>query len=76
MMLREAIGIEIEDIFEVTRINTAVLNSIESDDHAKLPPEIYLKNFLRAYAQVLQIDPKKFVQGYLQHIALIREEAG
>ena len=76
MMLREAIGIEIEDIFEVTRINTAVLNCIENDDHEKLPPKIYLKNFLRAYAQVLQLDPEKFVQGYLQYIAQIREKTG
>lgn len=71
--LREAIGIEIEVIFEITRINVATLESIEEDHYEKLPPEIYLKNFLRAYADVLHVDAEKFADGYLKNIARVHE---
>ena len=72
--LREAIGIEIEVIFEITRINVATLESIEEDRYEKLPPEIYLKNFLRAYGDVLHVDAEKFADGYLKNMAWIKEK--
>jgi cytoskeletal protein RodZ len=39
-------------------------NRIES-----LPPSLYLKNFLKLYAETLQINPQKIIDGYLKHIS-------
>ncbi|MFH1488481.1 MAG: helix-turn-helix domain-containing protein [Pseudomonadota bacterium] len=67
--LRKAVGIGIDEIYEMTRINVSVLKAIEDDQYESLPPEIYLKNFLRTYAETLQIDSKRFVEGYLKNLA-------
>ncbi len=72
-MLRESMGIELEEIFEVARISVATLKAIEDDNFAGLPPSVYLKNFLKTYADLLQLDQEKVVDGFLRHIELSRE---
>jgi curved DNA-binding protein CbpA len=64
--LREAFGIEIDEIYAATRISSATLNMIEADRFGDLPAEIYLKQFLKSYAEILQIDPRHVVEGYLR----------
>lgn len=66
--LREALGIELEEIFQATKISPTTLQAIERDDVANLPPNVYLKSFLKSYAEVLQLDVRKIVDGYLQNI--------
>lgn len=66
--LRESIGIELEEIFEVARIGVSILRSIEENQTEGLPSSVYLKNFLRVYAELLQVDSKKVVDGYLKNI--------
>ncbi|MBL7178064.1 MAG: helix-turn-helix domain-containing protein [Desulfobacteraceae bacterium] len=66
--LRESIGIELEEIFEVARIGVSILKSIEENRTEGLPSSVYLKNFLRVYAELLQVDSKKIVDGYLKNI--------
>lgn len=66
--LRTAMGIELQDIYEVTRISVPVLQSMEDGDRAKLPSGSYLKNFLKIYANFLRIDAKKIVDGYIKNI--------
>jgi len=66
--LREAMGIELQDVFEVTRISVSVLQAMESDDIEKLPAGSYIKNFLKIYAEFLRIEPAKIVEGYLKNI--------
>ena len=67
--LRKHVGIVIEEIFEVTRISLKVLTAMESDDVASLPREFYLRNFLKAYAELFKLDSKKVIDGYLENIA-------
>jgi hypothetical protein len=64
--LREALGIEISEIYTTTRISSSVLNMIESDHYDELPAEIYLKQFLKSYAEILQIDPHHVAEGYFR----------
>jgi cytoskeletal protein RodZ len=63
------VGIGVEEIFEVTRISLKVLTAIENDDVASLPQPFYLKNFLKAYAELFKLDSKKVIEGYLENIA-------
>ncbi|MEW6077749.1 MAG: helix-turn-helix domain-containing protein [Thermodesulfobacteriota bacterium] len=66
--LRNAWGISMESIFEKTRIGVATLKIIEEDQFDALPPLIYLKGFLRAYAQALRLPAGTVVDGYLKSI--------
>ena len=65
--LREAFGIEIIEIYEITKISPTNISLIEHDRFDDLPAEIYLKMYLKSYAEILQIDPKHVVDGYLRH---------
>lgn len=64
--LREAMGVELEEVFEITRVSLSTLAAIENNESEKLPPVIYLKNFLRQYADLLQLDSKKIIDAYLK----------
>ena len=66
--LRESLEIELEEVFQATKISPTALEAIEKDDIANLPPTIYLKSFLKSYAEMLQLDAKKIVEEYLRNI--------
>lgn len=67
--LRESLGIELEEIFQATKISPTALAAIEKDDVGNLPPKIYLISFLKSYAEALQLDPKQVVDGYIKNIS-------
>jgi cytoskeleton protein RodZ len=64
--LREAYGIELSEIYAATRINKDVMTAIEADRIDELPATVYLKQFLKNLAQILQIDPSLVVERYLE----------
>ena len=66
--LRESVGIDLHEVFEVTRINIPILKSIEENEFDKLPPIIYLKNFLKSYADIFQLDSSVVVDGYIENM--------
>ena len=67
--LRESLGIELEEIFQATKISPTTLAAIEKDDMVNLPPKIYLISFLKSYAEALQLDAKQVVDGYIKNIS-------
>ena len=67
--LRESLGIELEEIFQATKISPTALAAIEKDDVVNLPPKIYLISFLKSYAEALQLDPKQVADGYIKNIS-------
>jgi curved DNA-binding protein CbpA len=68
--LREALGIEISEIYEITKISSTNITLIEQNCLEELPAEIYLKFYLKSYAEILQIDPQRVVDGYMKYIEL------
>ena len=60
--IRERMSIDLETIAQETRINLKTLELIEGEDLGKLPPLVYLKGFLKGYAQSLGLDPHKVVE--------------
>jgi DnaJ-class molecular chaperone len=66
--LRQVLGIELEELFQATKISPATIRAIEQDDITSLPPTVYLKSFLKSYAEVLQLDANKVVAGYIKNI--------
>ncbi len=63
--LRDAFGIELTEIYALTRINRDMMTAIETDRFDELPATVYLKQFLKSIAQILQIDATRVVDGYL-----------
>jgi DnaJ-class molecular chaperone len=66
--IRERIGIELQMISKETKISLKVLECIEEEAFENLPPLVYLKGFLKGYAQSLGLDPSKVVEEYLRLI--------
>jgi len=67
-LLRKALGIEISEIYYITKISVSVLKSIEKNQFDNITSELYLRNFLKSYAEVLRIDPQPIIDGYLKNI--------
>ena len=68
--LRKKIGVSLEEIYEATRISISTIQAIETNDFQNLPSTLYLKNFLRAYASLVKLEPRMVVAGYLKHAGL------
>lgn len=64
--IRERTGIDLKTVSNETKINIKILKWIEEEAVEKLPPLVYLKGFLRGYAQSLSLDPQKVIEGYLK----------
>jgi cytoskeletal protein RodZ len=68
--LREArvrAGIEITEIEAATKIRTKYLRALENEDWAVLPGATYTRSFLRAYAEVVGIDPTALLEDFRLH---------
>ncbi len=63
--LREARGLTLRHIANVTKIGIRFLEYIEEDRHAFLPAPVYLRGFLSEYARLLGLDPRQVTTGYL-----------
>ena len=71
--LRKAVDVKIQEIQHITKIRTSVLKAIEENRFEELPPDTYLRSFLRSYAKILQINPQKIIDGYLKTISLAKK---
>lgn len=72
--IRERIGIDLKTISAETKINTKILEWIEEEVLEKLPAAVYLRGFLKSYAQSLGLDPQKVVEGYFQFLSENRKD--
>jgi flagellar biosynthesis protein FlhG len=62
--VREASGIALQEIAEQTKISMFTLRCIEADQFADLPAPVYLRGFLKQFAQHLRIDADRVVREY------------
>jgi len=62
--VREEKGISLDEVAEKTKIQTRFLKAIENGNWEDLPEEVYLRGFLRTYAEALGLDGKEFVESY------------
>ncbi len=61
-------GISLEAVSGATKIGIDHLLHIEMDYHEKLPAEVFVKGFLRAYAKAIGLDDDEVIRRYLFHI--------
>jgi cytoskeletal protein RodZ len=59
---REARGMSVEQVAQVTKVSGQILHSLEDGDRAGLPDPVYLRGFVRAYAIAVGIDPHEVLR--------------
>lgn len=63
--LRQSRGVSLQEISERTKIGIDTIQAVEADLHHRLPAKVYVKGFLRAYAQALMVDGEALSRAYL-----------
>ena len=64
--MREALGVSLEILTEMTKIRTIFLRAIEEDEYEKAPSAMFLKSYVKAYAQSLGLDADFVASRYLK----------
>jgi flagellar biosynthesis protein FlhG len=63
--IREAVGVELREIAERSKIGMAYLQALEGEVFAKLPAPVYVRGFLAEYARALGLDAERVKATYL-----------
>ena len=74
--VREAQGIEIEEIAQHTKISVAHLRAIEAETFQHLPALVYTRGFVQQVAKYLQLDPSQVSRTYLRRLRQWRATEG
>jgi len=61
---REALGLSLEDLARRTRVQPRILDAIERNDLARIPPRPYGRGFIKAYAREVGLDSEETVRDY------------
>jgi flagellar biosynthesis protein FlhG len=70
--IREAVGVELREIAERSKIGMAHLQALEGEVFAKLPAPVYVRGFLAEYARALGLDAERVKQTYLDRYRAAR----
>jgi flagellar biosynthesis protein FlhG len=70
--IREAIGVELREIAERSKIGMAYLHALEGEIFTKLPAPVYVRGFLSEYARALGLDGERVKQTYLERYRAAR----
>ncbi|MDO9567678.1 MAG: DUF4115 domain-containing protein [Candidatus Desulfaltia sp.] len=62
--IRTEKGISLDEISEKTKIRIDNLLLVENEDHDRLPSEVFVKGFLRAYAEAVGVDGVEAIRRY------------
>jgi DnaJ-class molecular chaperone len=66
--IRDELGVSLEEIAEMVKVRMVYLHAIEDDHFEGTPSRIFLKGFLRAYAQYMGLDGDAVVSRYLKRM--------
>jgi cytoskeletal protein RodZ len=67
---RVSLGLTIRDVEKETRVRSDYIEDIEAGKYDRLPPHVFVKGFLKAYASLLKLDPDKVLKLYLKERGL------
>ena len=65
---REKRGLTIKDIESETSIRSIYIDAIENGDYDSLPSEVYVKGFIRNYAEFLHLNADNLVQQFREEL--------
>jgi len=64
--VRQARGVELQDIAERTKISMNYLKAIEEEDFFQTPAPVYLRGFIKTVARELRLNPKAVADSYME----------
>jgi cytoskeletal protein RodZ len=70
---REAKGVSLEDVQRRSRISIRYLEALEEGNFDAIPGEVYVRGFLKRYAESLGIDPELVMERYLRTLKEAQE---
>lgn len=62
---RERRGLSVEQLAAATKIPANLLRALEENEFHKVPRGIFVRGFLRSYAQEVRLDPKAIVEQFI-----------
>lgn len=68
---RISLGLDAKDIEKAIRIRASHIEAIESGRYGSLPPDVYVRGFVKSYANFLQLDAGKVMKLYERERGLI-----
>lgn len=66
--VREARGIEIDEIAQRTKITATHLRAIEAEQFGKLPAPVYVRGFVVELAKCLKLEPQRVAASYMKRL--------
>lgn len=63
--IRERMGVDLQDIFAVSRIQPQYLKDIENENFGSFRAEVYLRSYLIEYTRFLSLDTQRVLGDYL-----------
>jgi cytoskeletal protein RodZ len=73
---REESGKNLKEISEILKIRLDYLRAIEEGDFKQLPEEVYIKGYIREYAEFLHIDPETALSAYVIQTSPPQDDKG
>jgi curved DNA-binding protein CbpA len=64
--VREAQGVSLEEMSNITKVSKTYLNAIETEDYKKLPALVFVRGFLTQICRVLRLPHEKILDAYLR----------
>ena len=65
--------ISLEQVAAQTRVGLGILLLIEKEDHEQLPAEVYVKGFMRSYADAIGADGDEVVRRYESRLDVVQK---
>lgn len=66
---RLKLGLDQKNVAEMLHLREHQIRALEEDDYDNLPEPTYVKGYLRAYAQLLSLEPEKVIGLYTDFVA-------
>lgn len=63
---RASLGYDIRDVERAIKVRAKHIEYIENSQWEKLPPDVYVRGFLKSYARFLRLNPDKVIILYLK----------
>ncbi len=61
---REELGVTVREVAETLNLSMSTIEAIESDDLERLPGAVFTRGYVRAYARLLELDPRPLLEHY------------
>jgi len=74
--IRERLGLSLEEVSSHIKVTKGTLRALEEERFESLPPWIYVKGFLKAYARLLKVDPEEVIGTFWERYCLRNPSPG